>query len=212
MRDIYIYGAGGFGRECLLMIQQINTIRRQWDVKGFFDDGKSKGSSQDNYVILGGLDELNAMTKKISVVIAIANGATRKDIVGKIKNNLIDFPTIAHPRSNLGDLGNSFGRGSVVTEGCIFTTGIRLGAFNIINLSSTIGHDVSTGDFVSIMPGCHVSGNVKIGERTMLGTGSTILQNLSVGDGCKVGAGAIVTRSFANDLTLVGVPAKIRNE
>ena len=36
MREIAIFGAGGFGREVLLTIRQINKIDKCWNPLGFF--------------------------------------------------------------------------------------------------------------------------------------------------------------------------------
>ena len=41
MKDIYIVGAGGFGREVLWLIQRINNVNLEWNIKGFIDDNKS---------------------------------------------------------------------------------------------------------------------------------------------------------------------------
>lgn len=43
MKDIAIYGVGGFGREVLTLIQDINRQRHEWKIVGFFDDGYPKG-------------------------------------------------------------------------------------------------------------------------------------------------------------------------
>lgn len=41
MKDIAIYGAGGFGREVACLIERINKARETpiWNFIGFFDDG-----------------------------------------------------------------------------------------------------------------------------------------------------------------------------
>ena len=49
MKDIAIYGAGGFGREVACMIKHINESADEpiWNLVGFFDDGKEKGSRNE---------------------------------------------------------------------------------------------------------------------------------------------------------------------
>ncbi len=207
--NIAIFGAGGFGRETALMIRQINQVRNNWNIIGFFDDGLPKGTEVDGLRILGGLSELNQIGEKLSVVVTIAEPILRKKIVADIKNNNIDFPVLKHPHNFLGDdVTNQFGRGSIITAGSIFTTNVRLEEFVIINLACTIGHDVRIGSFSTLMPGCSISGNVTIGESTLIGSGARILQNITIGKECKVGAGAVVIADSANNVTLVGVPAK----
>jgi sugar O-acyltransferase (sialic acid O-acetyltransferase NeuD family) len=146
--------------------------------------------------------------KKISVAVAIADPSIRKTILSRIQNNFTDFPVLIDPSAKIGSPSNVFNRGTLITAGVILTTGIALHEFVIINLSSTIGHDVSVGAFSSVMPGCHISGNVKIGEGVLLGTGSVILQNLTIGSNTKIGAGAVVTKPIADNVVAVGVPAR----
>jgi sugar O-acyltransferase (sialic acid O-acetyltransferase NeuD family) len=211
MNNIVIYGAGGFGREIALMIEQINKVEKLWQVLGFYDDGIKKGTLVDGIPVCGGLADVNAIDYEINMVIAIANPSMRKNIVSAIQNDHIQFPVLAHPNADLGSELNWFGRGCILSAGCILTTNIVLGEFVIVNLVSTIGHDVKLGSFCSVMPSCNISGNVQVGECTMLGTGSKLLQNLSIGKVCNVGAGAVVTKSCEDNLTLVGVPARVIN-
>ena len=128
-------------------------------------------------------------------------------VLDKINNPCVNFPTIVHPQCLTGDPGNQFGKGCIITAGVILTIGIHLADFVIINLSSTVGHDVHIKRFSTVMPGCNISGNVKIGEGCMIGTGAKILQNLSIGNHSHVGAGAVVTHNFSENKTIIGIPA-----
>ena len=38
MKDIAIYGAGGFGKEVACLIKRINEQEPTWKLVGFFDD------------------------------------------------------------------------------------------------------------------------------------------------------------------------------
>lgn len=208
-RDIAIFGAGGFGRETLLMIRQINQVQHDWNVIGFFDDELPKGTEENGFKILGGLTELNEVGEKLCMAIAVADPVIRKRIVGKIKNSNLDFPVLKHPHNFLGDdRTNQFGQGCIITAGNILTTTIQLKEFVIVNLACTIGHDAHIGRFTTLMPGCSISGKVNVGEASLIGSGARILQNISIGDYCKVGAGAVVIKNSGSNVTLVGVPAK----
>jgi sugar O-acyltransferase (sialic acid O-acetyltransferase NeuD family) len=208
MNDLVIYGAGGFGRETVLLIDQLNAADKQWNLKGFYDDGIEKGKRVDELEILGGLKEVNAIEHTIAMVVAIADPVIRKRIAGNIHNHNIKFPVLIHPDANKGSRFNVFEQGCIITAGCILTTGIRLNEFTVVNLNTTIGHDVKTGPFSTIMPGCNISGNVQLGACTLIGTGAQILQNLSIGKNCKVGAGAVVTKDYGDNLVLIGIPAR----
>ena len=208
IQDLAIYGAGGFGREMAVMVGQINADKKRWNLLGFFDDGKKGGETIDGIAVIGGMKEINQFKSSLSVMVALADPVVRKAIVSQVMNDRIEYPVFIHPRAISGASSNRIARGCIITAGCILTTGITLHDFVIVNLSATIGHDVSLGKFSSLMPGCNISGNVSVGENTLIGTGAQVLQNLSIGNNCKVGAGAVITKSFGDGLTLVGVPGK----
>ena len=210
MKKLAIYGAGGFGRETAVMIAQINQIPT-WDVMGFFDDGLKKGEEVDGLRILGDINDLNFCPDDLSVCLAVADPVIRFNLLKKITNPKIKFPSIIHPQAIVGDpKRNKLGKGSIITAGVILTTGIELGEFCIINLSSTIGHDVRLGTCCTVMPACSISGNVSVGSRCVLGTGSRIIQGVTIGENCMIGAGSVVTKSFGSNLKILGVPARKR--
>ena len=77
----------------------------------------------------------------------------------------------------------------MITAGSIFTTDIRIGSFNILNLACTYGHDDVVGDCCVVNPGCSVSGSVTLEGENLIGTRACILQTLTIG-GCHQGRGA----------------------
>src|SRR6185312_9132931 len=92
MRDLAIYGAGGFGRETALMVEQINAKERLWNIIGFFDDRIKAGDKVDGYPILGGLKEVRKIDSSIALVVAIADPLVRMNIVGKLEDLPVEFP------------------------------------------------------------------------------------------------------------------------
>jgi sugar O-acyltransferase (sialic acid O-acetyltransferase NeuD family) len=210
-KELAIYGAGGFGREIAVMIEQINTQSHEWDVIGFFDDGLKKNEEVDGLKVLGGIDDLNSYSNALSVCMAVADPVIRFSLIKKITNSKITFPSIIHPQAITGDTKrNKLGQGCIITAGVILTTGIEVAEFSIINLASTVGHDVKLGAYCTVMPGCSISGNVSIGSRSVMGTGSRIIQGITIGENCKIGAGAVVTKNFESNLKILGVPARKR--
>ena len=82
-----------------------------------------------------------------------------------------------------------------------------------INLHCTVAHDVELSDFVTLSPGCHVSGRVSVGRRAFLGTGAMTINGepgrpLVIGEGAVVGAGAVVIKDVEPKSTVFGVPAR----
>ena len=86
MKDIAIFGAGGFGREVITVINDINKVEKLWNIVGFFDDGCKKGEIINGVPVLGTTQDLNSWNKEISVVVAIGNPIVKKKIINNINN------------------------------------------------------------------------------------------------------------------------------
>lgn len=209
MKELYIIGAGGFGREVVWLTERINRGRKIWAIKGFLDDNKSlQGDLCGGYPVLGGMEYLLGIKREAWCVCAIGDAQVRKRVVERLeKMSHIRFAVLIDPKADVSGQ-TSVGEGSIICAGSIVTVGIRIGRHNIINLDCTIGHDAVLCDFATLYPGVNVSGCTRIGECTEIGTGASIIQGKKIGDRAVVGAGAVVISDIDSDCTAVGVPAR----
>ncbi|MDT3387054.1 MAG: acetyltransferase [Bacteroidota bacterium] len=209
MKDIAIFGVGGFGREVLALIQDINRVEPQWNIVGFFDDGYEKGLDINGYPTLGTAEDLNKWETEITVAISIGNPVIKKRILDKIHNPKVTYPTLIHPSVWIGDKNFvEIGKGGIFCAGVMITTNIIIKDFVILNLQCTVGHDTVINDYAAFMPSVNISGEVNIGEGVYVGTGAKIINQLEIGDYTIVGAGAVVSKTLPAHCTAVGVPAK----
>lgn len=205
VKNIAIIGAGGLGKEMLVLIHQINALEPQWNVVGFYDDHSA--ASIAGLPVLGKIETLNSGSLNLAVIIAVGDPLVKKKIASRLINPALYFPSLIHPAATVGS-NIKVGAGTIITAGCRLTVDIDLGKHVLLNLNTTVGHDVTIGDYSSIMPGVHLSGYVNIGTGVMIGTGASVLQQLKVGDQSKVGAGALVTTDVITGTTVVGIPAR----
>jgi sugar O-acyltransferase (sialic acid O-acetyltransferase NeuD family) len=200
---IYIYGAGGLGREVLAMIRDM----QEWDPKGFVDDGAKAGSMIHGLPVYPG-QEFIQRTGQITVVVAVGDPFAKERIVRNLPQSFIS-PVIIHPRATILDAGSVvIGKGSIITAGAVLTTNIHIGSHVLINLNATIGHDTKIGSCTSVMPGVSIAGEVTIEDCVLLGSGSNIMNRVTIGSHAKVGMGAVVLKSIGEGEVVVGVPAK----
>ena len=212
MKDIAIFGAGGFGKEIACLIHAINqsSASPRWNLLGFFDDSKPVGAEVSRYgKIIGNAAALNNWPTPIDIVIAIGNPAVICAIANGTTNPNVSFPNLIHPSLKMAD-ENSFqlGKGNIIQNNCFISCDVKMGNFNVLNGDITIAHDVVIGDYIVIMPDARISGAVHIDERNLIGVGSIILQCLHIGTGVKVGAGAVMLANPKDDCTYIGNPAK----
>ncbi len=207
MKDLYIIGAGGFGREVAWIVERINSIKPTWNLKGFIDDNETLwGSTEGEYHVFGGCEYLSAL-EDVYTVCAVGSSNVRKKIIEKLKDTSVKFATLVDP-SVLYSNSVKIGEGAIVCAGTIITVDVNIGDHVIVNLDCTIGHDAVIDDFVTIYPSVNVSGNVLIGECSELGTGTQIIQGKKVISNTIIGAGAIVVKDCLESGTYVGSPAK----
>lgn len=209
MKELYIVGAGGFGREILWLVQRINEHAPTWKFSGFIDDNAElHGLTRDGYPVLGGCDYLQKLTNNVWVVIAVGAAQVKKKIAEKLEQfPKLQFATLIDPSVQLSS-SVSIGEGSIICAGSVLTVDVEIGNHVAINLNCTVGHDAVLQDYTTVYPGVHISGNVAVGQCVELGTGSQIIQGKKIEDNIVVGAGSVVTKDLVEQGTYVGVPVK----
>lgn len=212
MKDIAIYGAGGFGKEVACMLSKINeTCGPTWNLIGFFDDGKEKDSRVSHFgTVLGGFEELNNWNENLSVALCFGDPNTVGKVRNKITNPLINFPNLIDPSFSIADpLTFSIGEGNIIKGRCSVTTEVQIGNFNLLNGDVAIGHDVLIGNYNSFMPGARISGEVKIGNNNLLGADCFVKQQIKIGDNVVVSPLSALLTKPKNGQTYIGNPAKL---
>jgi len=210
MKKIAIYGAGGLGREVACLINIINDVSPKWDIIGFFDDGISKGTSNEYGSVLGGIDVLNSWNEKLSVIIAIGSPVHVKGVFSKINNTNIDFPNIIAPGLVYLDKKNiKIGMGNIIGVGSLLSCNVVVGDFNLFNGFVSVGHDTIIGSYNTIMTATRISGDVVIGNNNFFGVSSVVLQQAKIGNQTVIGSNSVILKKTKDGVTYYGNPAKI---
>lgn len=209
MKNIAIYGCGGFGLEIAAMLKKINETSPEWNLIGFYDDGVSIGTTNRYGTVLGNIDTLNSYPDELNIVIAIATPKHIKNIVSNISNPRIKFPNLFAPNVNIFDHDAfSIGIGNIIFWGCRISCEVSMGSFNLLNGAVSLGHDVKLGDYNVFSPSARLSGECTVGDENFFGVQSTVLQGINIGNRTRVGAGSMIIRSTQDDLLYYGNPAR----
>jgi len=208
MKDIAIYGAGGYGREIACLINAINKVKKEWNLVGFFDDGLPIGYKNEYGKVLGGISELNNHPRQLSIVMAIANSTTLESVVKKIINTQIDFPNIIAPNTRVFDTKTMFiGFGNIIGFTSSISCNVHIGNFNRLNGDVSLGHDVIVGNFNLLNTSTRISGEVSIGDYNFFGVGSVVLQQRQIGNYTTIGVNSVIIKRTKDNATYIGNPA-----
>lgn len=209
MKDILIYGFGGFGHEVACILQHINNVESTWNIVGYIDDGVAVGTECKYGKVLGNIETLNNWKTPVSVAIAVGSPKYLEEISSKITNPLVDFPNIIAPNVFYFDMDEvTMGKGNIVTFGCRFSTNISLGDFNVLDGNISLGHDVVMGSYNMMFPEVRVSGQTNIGDKNYFGSRCFAAQCLKIGNENRFGAGTYILRKIKDGGLYMGNPAK----
>ncbi|MDH4064475.1 MAG: acetyltransferase [Acidobacteriota bacterium] len=206
MKQLYIVGAGGFGREVFAWCSQHPDCGRQWDIAGFLDDARG---ALEGYAyprpVLGGIRDWRPSADALFVC-AIGRPAQKKPVCEALRDRGATFLTIVHPSVVLGS-NVRLGTGVVVCPGVMLTSDVELGDFVMVNCGASAGHDVHVGAYSTVSAHCDLTGGVRLGEGVFCGSHASVFPGRTVDDWAVVGAGAIVVTHVAARTTVVGNPA-----
>jgi sugar O-acyltransferase (sialic acid O-acetyltransferase NeuD family) len=206
-RAVVIWGCGGFAREVNMLCDQLD-IR----VHGFLDERPHmKGVVVDGVPVLGVLDDVRSLRQEVGIVSAgVGDPELRRRFAALVKaSGFAHAEPIVHPAVHVSR-HSTIGLGSVVCAGVNMTVNVRIGCHVIVNLNSTIGHDVRIEDFTTLSPGVNISGNVSVGEGVYIGTNAAVRERLRIGARSVVGGGAFVMRDVPERVLVAGVPAEVK--
>lgn len=208
-KKYYILGSGGFAKEVYFLANE--TLEEAHQFMGFIDfkpkmtsimvRGKEEPVIDEDFF----LEHVGA-TVDINIYHGIGDPLLLEKLSKRFQNYI--FPNLVHPNF-VGDKRSiRFGKGNIITAGCVFTVDIEIGSNNIYNLNTTVGHDTIVGDCNVFNPGVNVSGGVNIGSRNLFGTNSTVLQMLKIGNDNILGASSLANKNIDSNSIMIGVPAK----
>ncbi|MDA7568188.1 acetyltransferase [Emcibacteraceae bacterium] len=206
-----IFGASGQGREVADICYEIG-----YSEIVFLVNDETEKCKWPNKIYIDNINSVELLKNEgYHFAIAIGNPQIRSTVANKYPD--LHYPNLIHPSVSLGKgqlecVARS--KGNIIAAGCRITNEVKFGNFILLNLNATVAHDTILNDFSSAMASVNISGNVEIKKGGYIGAGAVIIQGdnfqkLVIGKNSIVGAGAVVTKDVPNNVTVVGVPAKI---
>ena len=207
MKDLYLVGAGGCGREVLNMIQDMHAqYRPRWNIKGFLDDTDDplKGKECD-YGVVGTISDYMPAPNDV-LLMCIASPQAKQKLVPMLKERGAIFDSFVSPYIYQGR-HNHIGEGAIIYSGFSMSVNVNIGNF-VTMLNASLGHDVTVGDFCTVSGNCGLMGHVELGKGVFLGDSVRVAPHIKIGDNACAHIGSIVVRDVKAGATVFGNPAR----
>lgn len=204
-RDLWIIGAGGYGREIHGLAQSCRGFDYEWRIAGFLNDIPETLDAYPELPRIQGTTDYDPQENDVFLC-AIGDATGRRKVCEKFTAKGARFVQLVHPSATVS-LSVKLGSGVIVEAYSGIGADAEIGDFSSILGHVSIGHDVKIGAYVQISPFASVLGRSQIGEGTLVGSHAVILPDVKVGAGATIGAGSVVIKDVADGATVFGVPA-----
>jgi sugar O-acyltransferase (sialic acid O-acetyltransferase NeuD family) len=209
MSRVLVVGGSDQGRQ---VIDAMATTRDH-EVFGVLDGNLAPGILVEGVPVIGSTADLPGCADDVGAdgfVVAIGDNTIRADLVTRVNAAApkLELVTVIHETAIVARDAFILG-GTILLAGAVVGNGSVLGRGVLLGTASSIDHDCTLDDFVSLAPGVHTAGTVRIGRATALGVGASVIHQVTIGPDTVVGAGAVVLADLPGCVVAYGVPAKV---
>jgi sugar O-acyltransferase (sialic acid O-acetyltransferase NeuD family) len=205
---MFIYCAGGFGKEVYDAAKRANQVHQKWDAIYFIDDYATSGSDCYGTKVYT-LDAVHEQFDPVDVEVVIANGEPlyRKRIHDKLIGKHFRLGAVIDSTAVISDTC-VMAEGVIVTPFCSVSSLATVGVNVAVNTKSIVGHDVQLGDHCVVSSMVNIGGACKIGDSSYLGMGAQIKEGVRIGREVIVGMGSVVYNDIPDGMIALGNPAR----
>ncbi|WP_308761073.1 sugar O-acyltransferase [uncultured Bacteroides sp.] len=202
MKDLIIVCAGGFGKEAVVVAEQMNEIVPQWNILGFIDDTIEVGTEIfRGYKIIGSIKDWQPEPQQYFAM-GISTPQAKEKLYNLIHEKGGKFATLIKPATIVP-------QETEIGEGCVISgwIGINVVLGKCVHIAGSMVGGASIGDFSTTTGFANIAG-AHLGNRVFVGSHAVILNGKKVGDDAIVCAGSIVFSNVKAGTKVFGNPAK----
>ena len=206
MKNLFIVGAGGFGRELKAWISHDPNFAQGTVFAGFLDDNKNALDAFAQFAPVSSLAE-HRISEENLYLCGVAIPSLKEKLISALLKQGARFESFIHPTCVIGERVR-LGQGSVICPHCVLSCDIVIGDFATLNIATSVGHDVQVGDWTTASAQVDLTGGVKVGRGVFLGSRASVIPLKTIGDYATLAAGAVVFTSVPSKTTYAGNPAR----
>ena len=203
-----------YGLSCPVIVKLIDAINRNgkvFDLIGFIKGPDNKPATDVmGYPVLGTDERISALLAEHDCRFFCNINYSPVQI--KAAHAVLDkhgckTVSLIHPDIDMNHVAH--GDNVMLCDGTLVGPGVIIGNHLTCRTGSIISHNVTIGNNVYISPGVTACGDATLKDGCDIGAGATILPWVTIGRHTIIGAGAVVTEDMPDNVTAVGVPARI---
>ena len=205
---LYIYCAGGFGKEVKDIASRLIITGADWESVIFVDD--TVGDSERYGCPVTSFDRLLSSDALSSGRFVIANGEprAREKLYSRLESAGAQFASILDSSSLISPTAE-LARGVIVAPLCSISSCALLSENSSVNTMSIIGHDVIVGRHAVVSSMVNLGGGCVVGESSYVGMGALVKEGLRIGANTIIGMGSVVYDNIPDGVIALGNPARV---
>ncbi len=206
-----IYGAGGLGRDILILAYQINKIENRWDDIVFIDDTNGVFKVKGTRVLSFDVAVILYTNKELEFIIGVGEPRYRKLLREKVIKAKYRLTSMIHPSAMVSERDN-ISSGAIVCYNSFISCDVNIGVNVLVQPLACIGHDSHIGSDSVISTFVNIAGGCVIGNETYIGMQVPIKECTKIGNNTIIGMGSVVIKDIPDGVIAFGCPAKVIRE
>jgi sugar O-acyltransferase (sialic acid O-acetyltransferase NeuD family) len=207
-RKLFIYGAGGFGKEVLDWARRQNAAKPCWSGFCFVDDVTALHEVHGVPVRRFADPEISQQLGDAEFVIGVGEPAGREALARKLGGAGARLGRVIDPSATVSVTAR-VGEGCVIGVGALVSSDGVMGRNACLISMGIVGHDAQVGDHTVISSKVNLGGASVVGAASYVGTGALIKERAQIGSNAIIGMGSVVYSDIPDDMIALGNPARV---
>ncbi len=206
--DLWIVGAGGFGRELLAMLWEA-LDPAAYRLQGFLarDSEQTSLASQGIDLPIEADPATYRPRENDRFLLAIGNMDARRAVADSIEGRGGRFVSFIHPRAHLAPTAQ-IGVGAILYPMSVVSNASVLGPHIHLSYFASVGHDCRLGPYCLLAPYATLNGSVLLEDEVYVSTHASVAPGRRVGRGSKISANSACMQDVPAETMVFGVPGK----